>query len=103
MSNSDVGRTFIFRLEYFGRVYWTVLRLARTESDQENTTTGIKANNWRELQAEAQAAVIAECGTLENVDGIVCPPEIAQRANWATWERVNTEAPAGAEMQTCEP
>ena len=88
-----VGLTLIFALEYFGRVYWTVLRLARTESDQENTVTGIKANNWRDLQQEAQAAVIAEYGTLDNVDGIICPPEIAGRAIWDTWERENTEPP----------
>ena len=97
-SDTTVGLTLIYRVEYFGRAYWQVMRLARTPADQENTLTSVNADNWRDLQAEAQAAVIAECGTLENVDGILCPPEIAQRANWATWERLNTEAPAeGAE------
>ena len=96
VSISDVGRMFIFRLEYFGRVYWTVLRLARTESDQENTVTGIKADNWRELQKDAEAYVLRSRGTL-NTDGAECPPELAGRAIWHTWERVNTEAPAGAE------
>ena len=96
---ATVGRTYIFALEYFGRVYWTVGRLARTERDQENTITFIKADNWRALQAEAEAYILATRGTLDT-DGAACSPEIKGRADWSTWERVNTEAPAeGAEAQ----
>ena len=92
MSNPDVGRTFIFKCEYFGRAYWKVLRLARTKDDLETTTTGIDADNWRELQEDAKAYVLREVGTLDT-DGAICPPELAERAIWATWERVNTEQP----------
>lgn len=83
-----VGRVVIGSHRYFGRWRVVVWKLARTASDQSNTLTAIKADNWRELAAEAEAYLLAQYGTME-IGGAPCPRKIARRAKWQRWAEAN--------------
>lgn len=93
--SSEAGDIEIASVQYFGRWRVQVYRLARTAQDQENTLTGIKADNWQEMEGEAQALMLAAFGTIETHKGLYCPPELAAKARWQAWETKNTEAREG--------
>lgn len=72
---------------FFGRWRVQVFRLAYTQADQENTRTGIPADNWRELEPEASALMLAAFGTIATKSqGLQCPAPLARRARWHIWQ-----------------
>ena len=85
----EAGDIEIASARYFGRWRVQVYRLALAK-DQFNFDC-IPADNWRELEPDAAALMLAAYGTIETRNGLVCPPDLAGRAHWQTWEARNTQ------------
>lgn len=84
-----VGTVFIGAVNWFGRWRVLVVKMARTKNDQENTHTGIRADNWRELEAEARAFFLARVGEFNESAMLPCPRSLARRARWQQWAEQN--------------
>lgn len=86
---SEAGDIEIASVKYFGR--WRVLVIRLYIGPDDFNLLSAKADNWRELEAEAAALMLAAYGTIETRNGLVCPPDLAAKAHWQQWEARNTQ------------